>query len=702
LGRTARARGLGRNLFDIGKESLRPDSGPLFAELLKLLKDSPQLKLTIEGHTTARAIPRSYLTLSQRRAAGVKKYLTDEGIDAARRSTTGWATRSPSGDNGTVDGCAQDQRLALVEGSSMRIGLAVGVLSVGLSASSARAAADQATQDRWNAIPSFDGTFEVSVDDPPISGGEFRSHAHRWVQGSFHLTRTNQDPAFPQWTGTWTGGTVVDVEVLHARAGLMQSRKGGGAATGEVSFGVDFRPGRWSGTYGLVVSGGAGPVCSIFQTGQGARQGPCGEAPGIYVQMQPLPSGTTITGSGTPTSAKNGQYKYTIGGGGPPPGVPVVDGRPCLCDGDPGAFRARVEGHLDGDFLPFETRGGGKVSENRGGKEASLALQGDPKTDPMATIVAVFRKTDGSELRSAPFSVHFARVDRSEPQASAWGGAHNDPAGDSDYRFDDAKTGHIEVDVKGKAWLDGQEVSGKIHWLVGGGLLTAEKSDGETLHLVADGLPSDNGGFGRRTVEGRITKDGCSCQSVPVGVRVFYSLTARNSPNADVPNWAYYWAQTQAGHGFAFEYVDALPTGCIAPAPDDENAQGRFDSCKDKVFLTPLLVSKPCANRPDGSASHFIDCFAEVLRHETQHKNEWHLWWPVVYSVVDDLDADGVPNAVELATPGCNPVLKRSCSGRPDPSLTDIELDAYQVGWAWPVGSDDGEDWAYPGKQWPR
>ena len=31
---------------------------------------------------------------------------------------------------------------------------------------------------------------------------------------------------------------------------------------------------------------------------------------------------------------------------------------------------------------------------------------------------------------------------------------------------------------------------------------------------------------------------------------------------------------------------------------------------------------------------------------------------------------------------------------------TDREIDAYHVGWKWPVGKADREDWSRCGKQW--
>ena len=102
-------------LFDTGKDTLKPESEPLLAEVIKLLSDNSDLKLSVEGHTDNQGNPKSNLALSQKRAESVKKYLTGKGVDAKRLSSKGWGDTKPVGDNRTEDGRTQNRRVELVK-----------------------------------------------------------------------------------------------------------------------------------------------------------------------------------------------------------------------------------------------------------------------------------------------------------------------------------------------------------------------------------------------------------------------------------------------------------------------------------------------------------------------------------------------------------------------------------------------------------
>ncbi len=102
-------------LFDTGKDTLKPESEPLLAEVIKLLSDNPDLKLSVEGHTDNQGNPKSNLALSQKRAESVKKYLTGKGVDAKRLSSKGWGDAKPVGDNRTETGRTQNRRVELVK-----------------------------------------------------------------------------------------------------------------------------------------------------------------------------------------------------------------------------------------------------------------------------------------------------------------------------------------------------------------------------------------------------------------------------------------------------------------------------------------------------------------------------------------------------------------------------------------------------------
>ena len=102
-------------LFDTGKGTIKPESEPLLAEIVKLLTENPELRLSVEGHTDNVGKPKDNQVLSQKRADSVKKYLTGKGIDAKRLETKGWGDSKPVGDNRTEDGRASNRRVELVK-----------------------------------------------------------------------------------------------------------------------------------------------------------------------------------------------------------------------------------------------------------------------------------------------------------------------------------------------------------------------------------------------------------------------------------------------------------------------------------------------------------------------------------------------------------------------------------------------------------
>ncbi|MBN2494281.1 MAG: OmpA family protein [Deltaproteobacteria bacterium] len=102
-------------LFDTAKDSIKPESEPLLAEIVSLLKSNASLRLSVEGHTDNVGQAKANRSLSQRRADRVKKYLVDKGISAKRLATKGWGDTKPIADNRTEDGRAKNRRVELVK-----------------------------------------------------------------------------------------------------------------------------------------------------------------------------------------------------------------------------------------------------------------------------------------------------------------------------------------------------------------------------------------------------------------------------------------------------------------------------------------------------------------------------------------------------------------------------------------------------------
>lgn len=101
--------------FDFNKADIRPDSRPIIDEVTKLLRDNPDLRLTVEGHTDNVGTPAYNLNLSDARARSVVAALTAQGIEARRLKSAGYGQGRPIADNGTDDGRAKNRRVELVK-----------------------------------------------------------------------------------------------------------------------------------------------------------------------------------------------------------------------------------------------------------------------------------------------------------------------------------------------------------------------------------------------------------------------------------------------------------------------------------------------------------------------------------------------------------------------------------------------------------
>ncbi len=97
--------------FDTGKATIRPKSKPVLDEALKVLKDHPDLRIEISGHTDDVGNADKNVELSKQRADAVKEYFVSQGIDAARITTRGAGPNEPIGDNKTAEGKQKNRRI---------------------------------------------------------------------------------------------------------------------------------------------------------------------------------------------------------------------------------------------------------------------------------------------------------------------------------------------------------------------------------------------------------------------------------------------------------------------------------------------------------------------------------------------------------------------------------------------------------------
>ena len=100
--------------FDFNRPTLRPQAGPILAEVIRLLRDNPALRLGIESHTDNIGPRVRNLSLAASRAQSVCATLAAAGIDAARLTPIGIGPDRPLADNTTSEGRARNRRVVLV------------------------------------------------------------------------------------------------------------------------------------------------------------------------------------------------------------------------------------------------------------------------------------------------------------------------------------------------------------------------------------------------------------------------------------------------------------------------------------------------------------------------------------------------------------------------------------------------------------
>ena len=101
--------------FDTAKATITPDSESTLTQILKLLNDTMDLKLRVEGYTDNAGQPVANQALSERRAQAVVAWLTAHGVAAARLAAKGLGAANPVADNATEDGRARNRRVELVK-----------------------------------------------------------------------------------------------------------------------------------------------------------------------------------------------------------------------------------------------------------------------------------------------------------------------------------------------------------------------------------------------------------------------------------------------------------------------------------------------------------------------------------------------------------------------------------------------------------
>ena len=101
--------------FETGKSDIKSESQPIVDQIIEMLKQNPDLKVSVEGHTDNVGSDKSNKTLSENRAKSVMNALINGGIEKSRLSSKGWGSTKPVGDNSTEDGRYKNRRVEIVK-----------------------------------------------------------------------------------------------------------------------------------------------------------------------------------------------------------------------------------------------------------------------------------------------------------------------------------------------------------------------------------------------------------------------------------------------------------------------------------------------------------------------------------------------------------------------------------------------------------
>ena len=101
--------------FAFDKSNLTKAAKDTLQQAVTILKEQPDIKVEIQGHTDSVGTDAYNQALSERRANSVKAFLVEQGIAASRITTVGFGKSRPVAGNNTAAGRALNRRVAIIE-----------------------------------------------------------------------------------------------------------------------------------------------------------------------------------------------------------------------------------------------------------------------------------------------------------------------------------------------------------------------------------------------------------------------------------------------------------------------------------------------------------------------------------------------------------------------------------------------------------
>ena len=101
--------------FEFDSAKLTGDSGETLDRVAASLRDWPEIRVEIGGHSDSKGGDEYNRSLSQRRAESVRDYLVSKGVKASRLEAKGYGETRPEADNDTAEGRAKNRRVELTK-----------------------------------------------------------------------------------------------------------------------------------------------------------------------------------------------------------------------------------------------------------------------------------------------------------------------------------------------------------------------------------------------------------------------------------------------------------------------------------------------------------------------------------------------------------------------------------------------------------
>ena len=102
--------------FDFGRAEIKPESKPTLREIARFLRENPEIKLYVVGHTDNVGSLEYNMELSLKRAKAVIEALVkDYAIERERLRAFGVGFLAPVASNETEEGKAKNRRVELVK-----------------------------------------------------------------------------------------------------------------------------------------------------------------------------------------------------------------------------------------------------------------------------------------------------------------------------------------------------------------------------------------------------------------------------------------------------------------------------------------------------------------------------------------------------------------------------------------------------------